>query len=91
MFEPATLTQETADQLTAEYNNLGEVTNHLIEVEDRMCDLYVTYRGRFVMMVNGSIFIPKYNGAPMKLRNSNICHHLKRNYAISIYAGQYSS
>lgn len=88
---PITVSDEEASRLTSEYAELGEPSSGFIEVADRMCDLYVTYRGRFVIMVDGRIFIPKYNGAPMKLRNSNICHHLNRSYSISIYAGQYSS
>ena len=60
------------------------------EIADRLCELYVTYRRRYVMMINGSIFIPKKDG-PVALSNSVICKHLNKKLAIGVFAGEYSS
>lgn len=64
----------------------------LIEVADRFVELYVSYRQRYVMMINGALFIPKTkNSGPLKLSNSTICKHLHKKFAIGIFAGAYSS
>lgn len=59
---------------------------------DRICDLYISYRQRYVVMEpNGSIYIPKNANGNLPLTNSVVCGHLNRKYAISVYAGKYSS
>ena len=59
----------------------------------RFSDLYVTYRGRFVIARDGGMFIPHFSKTqnPMKLLNSNIAAHLNHEYAIAIFAGPSSS
>ena len=65
---------------------------NFIEVADRFVELYVSYRQRYVMMINGAIFIPKKkDSGPIKLSNSTICKHLHKKFAIGIFAGAYSS
>ena len=62
------------------------------DIADRLADLYVSYRQRFVMMINGSIFIPKKkDSSPIPLSNSTICKHLNKMLAIGVFAGEYSS
>ena len=62
------------------------------DIADRLAELYVSYRQRFVMMINGSIFIPKKkDSSPIPLSNSTICKHLNKMLAIGVFAGEYSS
>lgn len=62
------------------------------DVADRLVDLYVTYRKRYVMMVNGAIFVPKRKeSGPIALTNSIICKHLHKHFSIGVFAGEYSS
>lgn len=62
------------------------------DIADRFVDLYVTYRQRYVMMINGSIFIPKKkDGGPIPLSNSIICKHLHKRFSIGVFAGAHSS
>ena len=64
---------------------------------DRMIDLYVTYRQRYVLMEkSGSVYMPhtkqsKGDPVPLKLSNNVVCAHLNRKLAVSVFAGQYSS
>lgn len=61
-------------------------------VADRFVELYVSYRQRYVLMVNGSIFIPKKkDSSPTPLSNSIVCKHLNKRFAIGVFAGAYSS
>jgi len=62
------------------------------EVADKFVDLYVSYRQRYVMMINGSIFVPKRKDSGfIRLSNSTICKHLNKRFSIGVFAGAYSS
>ncbi len=62
------------------------------DIADKLVDLYITYRQRYVMMINGAIFIPKRKeSGPIALSNSTICKHLNKKCAIGVFAGAYSS
>ena len=66
------------------------------DVVDRLADLYVSYRGKCVVMgPDGSIFIPKRRVgdslAPARLTNSLLCAHVNQRLAVSVYAGKYSA
>lgn len=74
-----------------DYRDFDDDAKHFFNLANRLCELYISYRERFVIMSKGSVFIPKSNGVPIKLRNSDVCHHLNQRYAISIFAGKYSS
>lgn len=59
---------------------------------DRLCDLYISYRQRYVLMeADGSIYIPKDANGDRPLSNKVVCGHLNQKYAVSVYAGKYSS
>lgn len=81
--------------LTAEHSDdtpTGYELPEFFAVADRFVDLYVTYRKRYVMMINGAIFVPKQKGGgTIPLSNSIICKHLHKKFAISIFAGAHSS
>lgn len=65
---------------------------HFLEIADRLVDLYVSYRQKYVMMVNGAIFIPKKrDSGTCKLTNSIVCKHLRKKFSIGVFAGPYSS
>jgi hypothetical protein len=70
-------------------------TNKFFECANRMIDLYISYRQRFVIMEKGAIFIPKIRKGgkeiTMPLTNRIVCGHLNRNFAIGVFAGEYSS
>ena len=63
------------------------------DVVNRLCDLYISYRGRYVMMLPqaGKIFMPKTSSGPAKLTNRAVCQHVNRQIAIGVFAGAYSS
>ena len=62
------------------------------DIADKFVDLYVTYRQRYVMMINGAIFVPKRKeSGPIPLSNSTICKHLNKKFAIGVFAGAHSS
>ena len=67
-------------------------------VADRLCDLYITYRERYVVMqpapdveAGYRIYMPKSSTGPVKLSNRVVCRHLNRRLALSVFAGMYSS
>ena len=67
-------------------------------IADRLCDLYITYRQRYVVMqaapeleAGYRIYMPKSSSGPVKLTNRVVCRHLNRKLAISVFAGAYSS
>ena len=63
------------------------------DVVNRLCDLYISYHGRYVMMLpqEGKIFVPKTRSGPAKLTNRVVCQHVNRQIAISVFAGACSS
>lgn len=75
------------------FNTLDEQLGpSFYDIADRFVGLYVSYRQRYVMMVNGALFIPKRkNSSPIPLSNSIICKHLNRRFAVGVFAGMYSS
>ena len=65
-------------------------------VVDRLFDLYVSYRGRFVTMSqDGKIFIQKRSvkneSVPAKLTSAVMCAHLNQRISISVFAGPHSA
>lgn len=65
---------------------------HFLEVADRLVELYISYRQKYVMMINGSLFIPKKkDSGTCRLTNSIVCKHLRKRFAIGVFAGAYSS
>lgn len=65
---------------------------HFFDIADRFCELYISYRQRYVMAVNGTIFIPKTKDrGPVPLSNSTVCKHLNQKMAIGIFAGEHTS
>ena len=63
------------------------------DVVNRLCDLYISYRGRYVMMLPqaGKIFMPKTSSGPAKLTNRAVCQHVNRQIAIGVFAGAHAS
>lgn len=62
------------------------------EVISRFGDLYVSYRKRFVMMMEGrQPFVPRKDGNYLPLSNRIICGHLNQKFAICVYAGPFTS
>ena len=63
------------------------------DVVNRLCDLYISYRGRYVMMLPqaGKIFVPKTRSGPAKLTNRAVCQHVNRQIAIGVFAGAHAS
>ena len=63
------------------------------DVVNRLCDLYISYRGRYVMMLPqaGKIFMPKTSSGPAKLTNRAVCQHVNRQIAIGVFVGAHAS
>lgn len=68
------------------------------DVANRLEDLYITFRGRFVMMTkDGGVFVPRYRDPETgrildkKITNSVVCGHLNGHYSICVFAGSSSS
>ena len=68
------------------------------DVVNRLCDLYISYRQRYVVMqaapeleAGYRIYMPKSSSGPAMLTNRAVCQHLNRRIAISVFAGAYSS
>ena len=71
-------------------------TSPFFKVVNRLADLYITYRGRYVIMnPDGALFIPKKDidgkAVPAKLTNAAVCAHVNRHIAISVYSGPHSA
>lgn len=61
-------------------------------IANALANLYVTYRQRFnMMMPDGAIFMPKHAGKPLPLKNAHLVSHVRRKYAVAIYAGKCAS
>lgn len=78
------------------YPIFSEEVDPFYQIVDRLAELYVSYRGRFVTMSNtGKIFIQytEDNGTkvPVKLSNAYLCAHVNHRIAVSVYAGPYSA
>ena len=68
------------------------------DIARQLEELYITYRGRYVMMTpNGKVFIPRYKDPKTgelkdhKITNKVVCGHLNGRYAICVYAGSAAS
>lgn len=66
---------------------------HFFDILNKLNDLYVSYRGRYVVAANGQIFIPqdKHTGHPRPLISKVLCAHLNQRFAVGVYAGPLSS
>lgn len=77
---------------------LSPIKYSFFDIAKQLEDLYITYRGRFVMMtLDGGVFVPRYKDSKsgkikdQKITNKIICGHLNGHYAICVYAGSASS
>lgn len=61
------------------------------DIVNKVTSLYVTYRGRYVMAVDGKIFIPHQDGFYKKLDNRAIINHVNQRYAIGVFSAEYGS
>lgn len=62
------------------------------DIANKLASLYVTYRQRFnIIKAGGSIFVPKKDGKPIYLNNAYLWNHVKRKYAIAVFAGARAS
>ncbi len=60
---------------------------HFFDVVNSLTELYVTFRGRYVVAINGKMFIPHVsNGQCKKLDNAAIIGHLNQKYALGVFS-----
>lgn len=65
---------------------------HFFDVANALFDLYIGYKGRYVMSYDGHMFVPKTkDGEDIRLDNRAICNHLNHKATVSIYAGSMTS
>ena len=61
---------------------------HLFELTARLGDLYVSYRGRYVVGAKGRYYVPKLpSGAYKTLKDYAFSTHLNGGHAICVYSG----
>ena len=60
---------------------------HFFDTANALLDLYVSYKGRYVISNAVQSFVPKRGDEYMRLDNRAICAHLNHKFAVSIYAG----
>lgn len=70
--------------------------SNFFKVVRKLNDLYITYRGRFVIAApDRQMYIPHLpttkGGEPVRLTNKYVIAHLNQAYAIAVYAGPHSS
>lgn len=69
--------------------------NHTFqEIVRTFSDLYINYRGRYVVSTKNGMHIPHIGGGgeeTCKLTDSVIAGHLNRRYAVAVYAGPHAS
>ena len=90
-----------ADELPVDENGnllLDPIEFSFFDVAKTLEDLYISYKGRFVMMTpDGSVFVPRYKDVKtlkvkdQRITNKIICGHLHGHYSICVYAGSASS
>lgn len=70
-----------------------EATPTFHEIVRRFSDLYINYRGRYVISSNGRMHIPHVGNTEetCKLTDAVIAGHLNRRYAVAVYAGGHAS
>lgn len=61
---------------------------HFFDTANALLDLYVSYKGRYVITNAVQSFIPKIGDEYVRLDNRAICAHLNHKFAVSIYAGR---
>lgn len=61
---------------------------HFFDTANALLDLYVSYKGRYVISKADKTFIPKTGDDYVRLDNRAICAHLNHKFAVSIYAGK---
>lgn len=64
---------------------------YFFDVVNSLTNLYVTFRGRYVMAINGKVFIPHCGRECKKLDNHAIIGHLNQNYAIGVFSAMSGS
>ena len=74
---------------------LGASVASTYELTNRLERLYVSYYDRYVMAVNGAIFIPMAGRGeerhPRRLDNRVMVAHMKRRLSVGVFAGEKSS
>ena len=77
---------------------LSPIEYSFFDIAKQLEDLYITYRGRFVMMtLDGNVFVPRYKDPKtgkikdQRITNKIVCGHLNGHYAICVYGGSASS
>lgn len=67
-------------------------SERFFDVADALFDLYISFKGRYVMSYNGRMFVPKTkDGEDLRLDNKAICNHLNHKSTVSVYAGRVCS
>ena len=61
------------------------------DVVNAMTNLYVTYRGKYVLSIGGKYYTPHSGPDYKKLDNRAIIGHLNRRYAVGVFSSAYSS
>lgn len=64
---------------------------YFFDVVNSLTNLYVTFRGRYVMAIGGKVFIPHCGRECKKLDNRAIIGHLNQNYAIGVFSAMSGS
>lgn len=63
-----------------------------IDVANALARLYVSYRQKFTMIKAGGVFfVPKKQGIAIPLSDWHLLSHVRREYAVGIYAGARAS
>lgn len=65
-----------------------QVTNEHV---NRINELYISFRGRYVMSADGQTFVPKWGNGYAKLTDAVVWEHLNYRRAVGVYAGPYTS
>lgn len=64
---------------------------HFFDIANALLDLYVSYKGRYVITTTAQSFVPKSGKNDLRLDNRAICAHLNHKFAVSVYAGKMCS
>ena len=67
------------------------LSTNFFDVVDAMKKLYVTYRGKYVLSIDGKYYTPHSGTEFKKLDGNAIIGHLNRKYAIGVFSAQYGS
>ena len=69
----------------------SDSSQYFFEVANTLLDLYVSYKGRYVISANGQTFVAKRRDEYLRLDNKAICGHLNHGFAVGVYAGRFCS